>query len=687
MTETANKRKGWVKNAIIIFLAVMLFLTLFSNTILNYSLPEVSAQYASYGQLTSVIRASGTVEAVSTYRVYTEESRVIESIAVRRGDMVEKGQVLFVLEQGDSGELKEAMAALEAEKETLKQLELAYEKYLIEMSPEYSDSQKSLNDALKAYNEALALSKKVGELSAAYDSAVQMKKTAQDKVDKLEKELGKITGELVYDDIASALAAARGELYQAENALAAAERNLNSIKGNAELYQSNAEMAESQLQSLIARQSELESVKSSYRALDDMYLARQENIAARDALLAILPPEPGEGDAATLQQIAQLEATIAAQDLQIQRSEQDLRIQGHFYSYPNSTQALINELTGIGQSVQSAQLNADRYRAMAEQAQSDLTKAQVAYDEAKQQYDACKSRVAVLENSENAEALNVQLDSARKELDTASEAVTDAAEQKEEAERAEEDLERLKEAYETLKKSVEKADKLEEYTNNDKKEAIEKQKKAVEEKQAAVDKLQDKESGAYEVLSKVNGTVSSIDCYAGQSVTRDSLLATIEISDMGYTAQVSVTNEQARRLRVGDPVSIQNNWYDATAQITAIKNEQGNSQGGKTVTLSVTGGVSVGQQLTFALGEKTTSYQTTVPNSAVYEDNQGKFVLAVEVKASPLGNRYIARRMPIEVVSFDETTSAITGLNGNEFVITSSTMPVSDGQQVKMIEK
>ena len=42
--ENANprNRREWVKNIIIVFLLVMLLLTFFSNTIMNYSLPEVS---------------------------------------------------------------------------------------------------------------------------------------------------------------------------------------------------------------------------------------------------------------------------------------------------------------------------------------------------------------------------------------------------------------------------------------------------------------------------------------------------------------------------------------------------------------------------------------------------------------------------------------------------------------------
>ena len=40
-----SRRKDTVKNLIIIFLTIMLLLTFFSNTIMNYSLPQVATQY------------------------------------------------------------------------------------------------------------------------------------------------------------------------------------------------------------------------------------------------------------------------------------------------------------------------------------------------------------------------------------------------------------------------------------------------------------------------------------------------------------------------------------------------------------------------------------------------------------------------------------------------------------------
>ena len=112
MTESTTKRRIWIRNAIIIILLVLLVLTLFSNTILNHSLPEVAVQYPQYASIASRIRATGVVEANQSYTVSIEQSRVVESIAVRVGQSVAKGDILMKLETGDSRELDEARLAL-----------------------------------------------------------------------------------------------------------------------------------------------------------------------------------------------------------------------------------------------------------------------------------------------------------------------------------------------------------------------------------------------------------------------------------------------------------------------------------------------------------------------------------------------------------------------------------------------
>ena len=112
MTESTIKRRIWIRNAIILILIALLLLTLFSNTILNHSLPEVAVQYPQYASIASRIRATGTVEANQSFQLSIEQSRAVESIQVRVGQSVNKGDVLMTLEAGDSKELDDARLAL-----------------------------------------------------------------------------------------------------------------------------------------------------------------------------------------------------------------------------------------------------------------------------------------------------------------------------------------------------------------------------------------------------------------------------------------------------------------------------------------------------------------------------------------------------------------------------------------------
>ena len=142
-----KKRREWVKNAAIIFLTIMLILTFFSNTIMNYSLPEVATQYVQNGTITAKVRGTGNVEATDPYSVMVKDTRVISSVAVKQGDTVEKDQVLYYLEDKESDELKQA-------EQELADLELAYMKGLFggTVSPEVINKVASGNtDSFSSY--------------------------------------------------------------------------------------------------------------------------------------------------------------------------------------------------------------------------------------------------------------------------------------------------------------------------------------------------------------------------------------------------------------------------------------------------------------------------------------------------------------------------------------------------------
>ena len=74
-----------------------------------------------------------------------------------------------------------------------------------------------------------------------------------------------------------------------------------------------------------------------------------------------------------------------------------------------------------------------------------------------------------------------------------------------------------------------------------------------------------------------------------------------------------------------------------------------------------------------------------MPTSCIREDKNGKFILIIEAKSTPLGNRYYARRVDVEIITSDDTRSAIVGaLEGYEYVITTTTKPVEENQMVRL---
>lgn len=198
-----TKKKGkreWVKNAVIVFLALLLVLTFFSNTIMNRSLPEVAAQYPQSASITTKIRGSGTVEATQSYNATIQESRTVAAVNVKVGDTVKAGQTLLTLDETESQELQEARTAYNT-------LKLEYDKKLINKGDQNNATAASMSQAQAAVNQAQtdlynaqqyeATLKTYQNQESAAQNTVNAKQTALDAIntqlDHLDNELNTIT--------------------------------------------------------------------------------------------------------------------------------------------------------------------------------------------------------------------------------------------------------------------------------------------------------------------------------------------------------------------------------------------------------------------------------------------------------------------------------------------------------------
>lgn len=196
-------------------------------------------------------------------------------------------------------------------------------------------------------------------------------------------------------------------------------------------------------------------------------------------------------------------------------------------------------------------------------------------------------------------------------------------------------------------------------------------------------------TGGDTVTAPVAGTVENLYLVAGESTSTENPVATILPDGKGYSMEVTVTKEQAQKLNVGDVADIQNSWYYSNVAVVLqqIKNSKEDPANKKVLVFKVEGDVSNGQSLSISIGQKSANYDCIVPNSAIREDSNGKFVLIVSQKSSPLGNRYYAERVDVEVLGSDDTQSAVKGaLQGYEFVITTATKPVEAGQLIRLAD-
>jgi len=152
-------RKKTIRKLLLVFLCVMAFLTFFSNTINNFTLPRVKTQYVAGGSLVKEVTGEGSVVARESQCEYTQLTALVEAVNVEAGDKVAKGQVIMTLErQAAEQKLREASILLEKQKLTLQRLTDEAVKYADEAGDlEIMAAKQKLEEKETNYNNTKAL--------------------------------------------------------------------------------------------------------------------------------------------------------------------------------------------------------------------------------------------------------------------------------------------------------------------------------------------------------------------------------------------------------------------------------------------------------------------------------------------------------------------------------------------------
>lgn len=621
MTEQKVKNRGWVKNVAIIFLAVMLVLTFFSNTIMNASLPEAAVQYVQSGAITTQIRGTGTITAKETYEVKTSTSRKVQSVLVSRGQEVKVGDVLVILAAGEGSELKDLQTQLD-------DAQYSYQQKLINMgggSSEVTRAQEKLQEAIAKRDANVCTAEEVELAKQRYEAAEDEHQRLSDM---LEEAGGYVegTGADSLDSLRDAVNTAKLDYdsskvrYDKElafmNRLAADAAARKGSYGDAEAYAKAISGA-------FAAAGAETTVHNYFVDLETVTEAERKNLgidgveidsAVYSSLIDALPSK-------NLTDVAKgYDAVVAAKDAYDKAVE----------AYDKAMKQAQPQNAELNKKVKEAQ----RYMEDMKAEYDELTAKKTTYDAAKDEVVSCETALEGLIKTSKLDNL---------------------------------ELSRMAKQIQSLKDQI-----------------------------AELSGGQKDENGNVtggQIVSEVNGVVKDINVTAGNNTDPANAVMTIEVPDRGYTVSMSVTNEQAQKVTIGDAAEITTGYWggsDMQGKLVGIRSDTQNQQqgaaAGKQLVFDVTGSeIESGQSVSISIGQRSQNYDTIVPNSAIRSDSNGSFVLVIVAKSSPLGNRFVATRVDVTELAKDDVNTAVSGgLSAYDMVLTTATKPVEDGMLVRL---
>lgn len=617
MTEQKVKNRGWVKNVAIIFLAVMLVLTFFSNTIMNASLPEAAVQYVQSGAITTQIRGTGTISAKETYEVKTSTSRKVQSVLVSRGQQVKVGDVLILLAAGEGSELKDLQTQLD-------DAQYSYQQKLINMgggSSEVTRAQEKLQEAIAKRDANVCTAEEVELAKLRYEAA-------QDEHERLSDQLEAAGGYV-------------------EGTGADSLDSLKTAANEAKLAMDTAK-ARYEYENKFIEQLAMTSTNNRYDKT-----ALMDAIAATFGEKKDISVEYYFGDGASNPNLAQEQSNLGINIAKDSYANWD-----SYKKLPSTDLATIS----------------NGYKAVSD--------AETAYNKAVEAYDKALKQA----QPQNAE-LNQRVKEAQRYMEDMKAEYDEISAKKTTYDAAKDEVVSAETALETLVKTS-KLDNLE-------LSRMAKQIQNLKDQIAQLSGGQKDENGNVtggQIVSEVNGVVKDINVSAGNNTDPANAVMTIEVPDRGYTVSMSVTNEQAQKVTIGDAAEITTGYWggsDMQGKLVGIRSDTQSQQGsapGKQLVFDVTGSeIESGTQVSISIGQRSQNYDTIVPNSAIRSDSNGSFVLVIVAKSSPLGNRFVATRVDVTELAKDDVNTAVSGgLSAYDMVLTTATKPVEDGMLVRL---
>ena len=210
----------------------------------------------------------------------------------------------------------------------------------------------------------------------------------------------------------------------------------------------------------------------------------------------------------------------------------------------------------------------------------------------------------------------------------------------------------------------------------------------IEDKKAVVDKLNMLVISEGVLYADIAGTV--LTAKAEGSVTGKDAIVSFMDGAKGFEAYVLLEKTDADRLAVGDECLVSagggSMYYNptVTGAVSNIAPPNDQSRAGVTIRLP-DGDWSEGQRVDIQVVLSRSTYDQSVPLSAIRSDNTGYYLLTVEQESTVLGVQNIVVKIPVTIIASDSDNAAVQGPVGrNSKIITGSNKAVEAGDRVRV---
>ena len=190
-----------------------------------------------------------------------------------------------------------------------------------------------------------------------------------------------------------------------------------------------------------------------------------------------------------------------------------------------------------------------------------------------------------------------------------------------------------------------------------------------------------------EIYAPIDGIVTRVEAGAGKRTTSEAALFINNAEAMDFIAEVS--KEEKKYVNAGNTVTMRMVGETKDIQGLSITSVQPSSTpNAYRVTIEMPADYLPGTSGTVEIKQKSKTYDTVVPLSALHADGSQYYVLRVIETETSLGMECFAERVDVTLQEKNETYAAVTGaLSNDDEIISSAGSRITHGDKVRLREE